>query len=459
MIEEYSLSSIKGQLSAEAFSRISDVITAVVQKHKSRLADIFYDAMLADKLSAQFLSVAAVEGRLKPSMAVWIESLAAVGNNEDFDNFLAAQRHIGEVHARAEIPVSLVARGIRLLKRELTSHLLQGELQHEEKMAAVLWLHHLLDSAFEEMSISYQRSHESGARTDEAFRVISIGQNLSLEREKQFSALLEWENLLFRNIATDGDVEGIGLLGKSTFSMWLNHKAALMFTDSSELDAIDQIIERIDGSYLPRLAARSEVPALIRSISNELDQIRFLLSELFDRMNSLEVGRDALTHVFNRRFMPTILRREVELCRRHGKTFCVLMVDIDHFKQVNDKYGHDAGDRALQAVSGLLLHSVRASDFVFRYGGEEFMIVLAEVEGRQAQLLAEKIRKRVEAAQIDLSGERTIAVTVSIGLAEHQGHPDYQLLLDSADQALYEAKHGGRNRVVVAETADEVALS
>jgi diguanylate cyclase len=167
-------------------------------------------------------------------------------------------------------------------------------------------------------------------------------------------------------------------------------------------------------------------------------------------MIDLDVGRDVLTQLFNRRFLPTILKREIDLFQRKGTPFCVLMLDIDFFKAVNDLHGHDAGDRVLQNIAALMLNQVRVSDFVFRYGGEEFLILLAEVDVDQAEVVAEKIRARVEAAVIPLSEDRLIQVTLSIGIAAFDGHPDYQRAVDRADKALYAAKHAGRNQWAVA---------
>jgi len=164
----------------------------------------------------------------------------------------------------------------------------------------------------------------------------------------------------------------------------------------------------------------------------------------------MEVGRDVLTQLYNRRFLPTILRRELELARNHHNPFAVLMIDVDHFKRVNDSHGHETGDRVLQHIAVLLQGQARASDFVFRYGGEEFLAVINEVSSEQAALVAEKVRARIEGSVLTLSDQLSLSVTVSIGLALHDGHPDYRHLINRADQALYEAKRSGRNRVVSA---------
>ncbi|PLX73478.1 MAG: hypothetical protein C0607_13440 [Azoarcus sp.] len=128
------------------------------------------------------------------------------------------------------------------------------------------------------------------------------------------------------------------------------------------------------------------------------------------------------------------------------------LLDIDLFKQVNDRFWHDAGDRVLQNAAGVLIGQVRASDFVFRYGGEEFLILLAEVDHVKACSVAEKVRHRIEASVTQLTDEQSVGVTASISVAAHDGHPDFQHLVDRADKALCQAKAAGRNRTVLAES-------
>jgi diguanylate cyclase len=389
-------------------------------------------------------------------MERWLESLFCHRNIEELKAVLAMQKHIGEVHARADIPLNLVARGMRLLKREIITRLLDTGLTRDELIDAVLRTDRLIDIAFEEMSAAFIDSHESDVRVDEAYRMFAVGHNLALEREKQIGALLEWENRLFRAVATEMPFDDISTLNNSTFGLWLHHKAPLIFDMTRELTMIDDCMRRIDDSFFPQFAFShnktrqgDEFRVLVKSVMSEMEQLKYLLSAMFERLTDLEIGRDVLTQLFNRRFLQTILKREIDLFRRKGTQFCVLMLDIDFFKRVNDQYGHDAGDRVLQSVSGLLINQVRASDFVFRYGGEEFLIVLAEVDQEQAEAVAEKIRSRVEAAETLMSDDRSIKVTLSIGIAAFDGHPDYQRLVERADKALYEAKHAGRNRCVM----------
>lgn len=445
-------------LSEASLPNVQQAVSAVVLRDKEALALTFYSHMMRDPAAARFLSVKSVEERLKPGMERWLERLFCHETSQESQSVLAMQRHIGEVHSRANIPVELVARGMRLLKREIIQRLLETGLNRDELISAVLRTDRLIDISFEAMSSAFVQSHENGVRIDESYRMFATGNNLALEREKQMGALLNWENRLFRAVATEMPFDDISMLSNSTFGLWLHHKAALIFDETHEMEMIEACMRRIDDSLFPQLMGRrrpdlqsDEIRTLVKAITSEVEQLKYLLSNMFEHITDMEIGRDVLTHLFNRRFLPTILKREIDLFQRKKTQFCVLMLDIDFFKRVNDQHGHDAGDRVLQSIAALMLNQVRVSDFVFRYGGEEFLIVLAEVDLAQAQLVAEKIRARAEASVTLLSEDHMVGVTLSIGIAAFDGHPDYQRTVDRADKALYAAKHAGRNQWAVAE--------
>src|SRR5690606_6924912 len=122
-----------------------------------------------------------------------------------------------------------------------------------------------------------------------------------------------------------------------------------------------------------------------------------------------------------------------------------------HFKQINDRWGHSAGDLVLRQVAEVILDTVRLSDFVFRYGGEEFLVALIETDVKQGCEVAERIRNELRSRELRLPDGATFAVTASIGLAAYEGHPDYVYLIDAADRALYRAKEAGRNRTLIAD--------
>ncbi|MDD3765096.1 MAG: GGDEF domain-containing protein [Nevskiales bacterium] len=162
---------------------------------------------------------------------------------------------------------------------------------------------------------------------------------------------------------------------------------------------------------------------------------------------------DPLTGLYNRRYLDRRLEEELSRARRYGAPLTVLMVDIDHFKRVNDEHGHPAGDLALSYLGKLLLQIVRQSDIAARYGGEEFMVIAPQTPMATAAVLAERIRQQVESHKLIITsqhGERSeIRLTVSIGVAgASQATTTVEELVADADAALYQAKQSGRNRVV-----------
>ncbi|CAK0774029.1 diguanylate cyclase [Gammaproteobacteria bacterium] len=171
-----------------------------------------------------------------------------------------------------------------------------------------------------------------------------------------------------------------------------------------------------------------------------------MLSSIKEQTLAMEAGRDPLTKLFNRRFLRTILQREVSSFMKTGHRFSAILVDVDHFKKINDRYGHGAGDLVLSQIAEILIAVVRAGDFVFRYGGEEFLLILNHINEEQAIKVAEKVRKRVDEHKFAIDDNLVLHLTVSMGIAMHDGHPDYNRTLSAADSALYNAKAKGRNR-------------
>jgi diguanylate cyclase (GGDEF)-like protein len=160
---------------------------------------------------------------------------------------------------------------------------------------------------------------------------------------------------------------------------------------------------------------------------------------------------DSLTMLFNRRYLDETLKRELYRAQRKKQPLAVIMLDLDHFKRVNDTYGHDAGDAVLRLVAQKIRDNVRESDMACRFGGEELVIVLGECDMASALERAETIRKALASLEIE-HGDQTIVITASFGVAVHPEHGvESHDLLQAADQALYEAKRTGRDRVVAAK--------
>jgi len=158
---------------------------------------------------------------------------------------------------------------------------------------------------------------------------------------------------------------------------------------------------------------------------------------------------DPLTELNNRRALMERLRQEWARIQRHGGSLAFIMADIDHFKLVNDAYGHPAGDGVLREVAKVIAAECRKSDIPARYGGEEFSIVCIGTDAEDAAELAERCRERIEKQEISLTNDK-VQVTVSFGVADSGNSTSEGELIAAADDALYEAKDAGRNRVVVA---------
>jgi diguanylate cyclase (GGDEF)-like protein len=176
---------------------------------------------------------------------------------------------------------------------------------------------------------------------------------------------------------------------------------------------------------------------------------------LEDKTNEIslanQIGKDALTGLNDRTHMKKIISREMSRVVRYDRKLSIIMIDFDHFKKVNDKYGHMVGDAALKELSVFIQQIIRETDVAFRFGGEEFLILLPNTTADQAKLFAERIRQTIEnhAFQCKLKGE--FECTISAGIAECKGNPSPEDFIDSADKALYQSKEEGRNRVTVAK--------
>jgi len=204
----------------------------------------------------------------------------------------------------------------------------------------------------------------------------------------------------------------------------------------------DQSLGELTFSRKKRFSARETLV-----IEQLLCSIVYPLRNAMMYRHALQAAlRDPLTGVNNRAAMEITVNREIELARRHGTDLSMIAIDIDRFKSVNDSYGHIAGDCVIKAVADTVSACIRSSDILFRYGGEEFAVVLSNTGAKGAVLLAERIRKAIEKKTYAFNGN-AIGVTVSQGVACLNKKDQSQTLFMRADNALYMAKADGRNCV------------
>ena len=194
----------------------------------------------------------------------------------------------------------------------------------------------------------------------------------------------------------------------------------------------------------------------LNQVGREFDEIAETLQrrdlELKKAMQELQEQAitDPLTGLHNTRYLRELLPRELLRARRRDSPLAVIMIDVDHFKRVNDSLGHEAGDRVLKELGALLKKCIRGSDIACRYGGEEFAIVLTDATSEGARRRAEDIREAVKRLELSHGGKPIGGLTVSLGVALSPYHADQTTtLLRKAEEALYQAKEAGRDRVVV----------
>ncbi|BBG65770.1 diguanylate cyclase/phosphodiesterase (GGDEF & EAL domains) with PAS/PAC sensor [Hydrogenimonas sp.] len=214
------------------------------------------------------------------------------------------------------------------------------------------------------------------------------------------------------------------------------------------------LITSIIALLIALFIARAIYRSAIRQSKEEKERLERLVKERTHEIELLS-KTDSLTGLWNRGYLEEMLEIEFKRARRYGHNVSIAVVDLDHFKHINDNFGHMAGDEVLRQVSEHIRSCIRETDFVGRYGGEEIVVILPETDIKTAKVIAEKIRETIEANPVEFEGQ-TINVTSSIGVSNlRPEHKDYLEVFAEADEALYHAKENGRNMVVVSEKAEK----
>ena len=272
-------------------------------------------------------------------------------------------------------------------------------------------------------------------------------------------------HLLGRALATSCNCYGSEIITKPYVLERHNGRSDLIFKvtelKSAAGDAIGKLIFVKDlGFYLDEISLirNSTVAAAVlllvftfylmrRMFKNHTGVIRRYQSVLLQKNRTLKrlTNTDHLTKAYNRRHCDTLLRKEIKRANRYGEPLSILLIDVDDFKGVNDRHGHNVGDKILRGVAALIAASIRESDHFGRWGGEEFIIIAAQTDVGQAAALAEKLRRQIAAYQFETVGSVSCSFGVA-GLGEGEGS---EILVNNADTSLYEAKNSGKNRVVV----------
>ena len=252
-----------------------------------------------------------------------------------------------------------------------------------------------------------------------------------------FAAIVrELPDLVLLDVVMPG-VDGFEICRQLRAHPALTLTPVIFVTRKADVDERVRGLEVGGNDYITKPFEPQELVARVRSHLQRLAALRNM------------AVRDGLTRLFNHNYYKARVEQEIERARRYRVGLSVGILDVDHFKQVNDTHGHPAGDAVLMHLANLVAASVRSTDVVARYGGEEFGLLLVHAGLSEARVIAERMRERIAAHVFVGPGEPQLHVTVSIGLAELAPGDGLKSLLKRADQALYEAKEAGRNRVSV----------
>jgi diguanylate cyclase len=444
------------ELYQEANKPLMAEISAIIEPEADVIAQHFYRRMLNYDHALKYLNHHEVQTRLRAKMAEWVGTLFYPKQSDgEIDAHIDRQIQVGGIHARIGLPISLVSYGMTIIKDNISVLLINSNFSREKLSKALMLMNGLIDSAYALINESYLGSTVVGEKNVQAFRLHVSGHNLAFDCERLRISLLDWLRRVLMALHQDAiDLESVSTIAHSDFGLWITHKGNLVLGDRHELLDLQSCIQDIDNTMQQLIICKREnidFNCEMIQLSECVSKAIWLLGNISKEIVELDSGRDVLTKLFNRRYLETVMRHETEFSMRHGLRFAMIYVDIDHFKSVNDTYGHENGDVVLTQLAELLLQKVRTSDFVFRMGGEEFLCVLSDITQKPALRVAEQIRVSVEAYRFELSTGKKLDLTVSLGVALHDGHPDYTQTINKADKALYFSKHNGRNQVSLQE--------
>lgn len=256
-----------------------------------------------------------------------------------------------------------------------------------------------------------------------------------------------------QTILSGGDAFDVAMRqGIQTFAGDLDSANSLTSLQHSVKSHLESVFEQLDSYKLEREEQQRDYESELQSLH---EQVKELENEAVRAQTEIEAQqkrceRDSLTELPNREAYERRLGIELERSRRYERKFCLVVADVDHFKMINDRYGHLAGDKVLKVLAKTIRQRIRRADFIARYGGEEFVIVLPETDAEQALKVMSDICSQIRGCPFHFKSE-PLKITVSFGIAEVSASDDAETLFARADKAMYQAKDQGRDRCYLAE--------
>ena len=413
------------------------------------IVEHFYSELLKHPETRRFLDEDEVQSRLIHSQAHWLRQVLRPHSAEDETAFKTLQTHIGQVHARIDLPMQLMNQGIRLHKRAFLHHLFKDTSSIDQRLELFLAISDIMDYAATLINEAYMNHEQMLENETQIFTLTYASTDLAFEILSIKSSLQNW--LIEILTLPDGPAcqKLLQRIEETEFWLWIEHRLAQL---SSSFRCIQMVVDAQqqlkDFIHTQPCGTQADWRETLKKHINKLANSLQLFSEEVIEENH---NRDPLTKLLSRRLLDGILKKEHHVARSHDADYAVMMIDVDHFKEVNDTYGHTVGDTVLKEVAGIIRQNLRITDLAFRYGGEEFLVLLPLAKGTDPMPIAEKLRRAVEQSTEIASEHEDLKVTISIGVSQYSQHPhpDYIHVLRQADRALYQAKQAGRNRVVL----------
>ncbi|MCP3870801.1 MAG: GGDEF domain-containing protein [Gammaproteobacteria bacterium] len=381
--------------------RVASETFSLIRKNNESIVDRFYGQLVTDAGASEFLSHEEIESRLKGSFRGWLDYTF------DRDRVLADpklfydyQDNIGRVHSRVDISLHL----INYAKVVLKSCLFELDLSETSNPTeSTCYISDVIDYSVDTFNQSYLKEVIETTRHMQSLRVVASGHQLALDFERAKGEVTAWARDILWEVS-----KGMPIANKkvSEFNIchWLKYKGTFSIVDEglgqSSLSACDNLLEAkaAINSQLGEKdsdSSKSVLNDLINVVMHTSDQVYEKLGEAIQIILESEERKDALTKTLSRRYLLTVAHREVVFAKHSNAPFCVLMIDIDDFKAVNDLYGHRAGDEVLENVAFSLMERVGPGDYIFRYGGEEFLAIITETDLEVASHIAGDIRLQV----------------------------------------------------------------
>ncbi|WP_299227700.1 diguanylate cyclase [Sulfurihydrogenibium sp.] len=271
-----------------------------------------------------------------------------------------------------------------------------------------------------------------------------------LSVEKGINIHLNVKNKLYKSLFSGKNQVEIKSAEECEFAEWLKESLIDLVDDKNIIKEIESLHEKFHLITQKILNVKDNFTKvlLLRDLEDASLKLIYLLNKIYtENLNHIAIY-DKLTQVYNRALLDSILYKSAKYAERHKLPISIIMLDIDNFKGINDTYGHLEGDRVLKTVASIIKSSIRESDYVFRYGGEEFLTLLPYTDINGAVIVGEKIRKNIENFDFGLNRK----ITISCGIKQIENHDNPYLDIEEADKYLYIAKKSGKNRCIYGNT-------